>query len=120
MKLVKVRIAVAINKEGDLGSAISHDGDDASARVFSLELLGEESELEHVVFVEAMVPLPESATVEGVVVLSEHAKCKHCGLPRYLHDFTERGVLSSAPELAKSTPRCGSDPMAGVYEPEGS
>lgn len=65
--LVRVRIAVAVNKDGGLGAAVSHDGDDASAKGFALELLGEISELEHVVFVEAWIPLPETVTVEGKV-----------------------------------------------------
>ena len=67
-KTIRVRIAVAVNERGECGSSMSHDGDDASARSFALDMLGEKSELlEHVVFVEADIPLPESLVVVGSV-----------------------------------------------------
>ena len=65
MPTVRVRIAVAVNDKGDVGAAVSHNGEDDEAKSFALELLGEPSNNERVTFVEADVPLPETETVEG-------------------------------------------------------
>ena len=70
-KTIPIEIAVAVTGTKELGAAIVHAGDRGSARNFALELLGEESELEHVVFVKVDVPLPKEVTVEGTVVEDE-------------------------------------------------
>ena len=67
-KTIRVRIAVAVNERGEYGSSAGHDLDDAEARNYALDVLGEKTELlEHVVFVEADIPLPETLIVEGQV-----------------------------------------------------
>ena len=76
-KTMRVRIAVAISAEGKTWSSAGYSRDDGGAvRDSYLSDLANESCPHYpsvVHWVEADVPIPKSATVEGVVVESEEA-----------------------------------------------
>ncbi len=72
MKTKRVRIAVAVNEDGKWcamgwGGGMIGKQTDAELTSHALEGLDNDATSEHVVFIEADVPIPESVTVEGKV-----------------------------------------------------
>jgi len=71
MKTVRVRIAVAVNSQGAWNSNgwgwADKQRPDADLVAGAFDGLPEDEAREHVVFVEADVPVPEPKTIEGTV-----------------------------------------------------
>jgi hypothetical protein len=72
MATKRVRVAVAIDEDGDWDSCSAHDGADQDAAILATEALDSytEGRYQAVHFIEANIPVPvapESQTVEGKV-----------------------------------------------------